>query len=163
MKKCNTQIMKEIKTLEEYRAKWISVERVNCTVSYLQGEEPVLPDYDYETTRANIDYLDKEIRRLKGLLAYSNVTTIVEGFDMNINEALIYLAQLKQKESHYNFLMSKNKISRSTSGFGNANIEFTKILYDQDVVREELKEVTDTIMMLQMAIDRTNLTNMIEC
>ena len=41
--------------------------------------------------------------------------------------------------------------------------KFTKILYDQDVVREELKEVTDTIMMLQMAIDRTNLTNMIEC
>lgn len=96
-------------------------------------------------------------------MAYSNVTTIVEGFDMNINEALIYLAQLKQKESHYNFLMGKNKISRSTSGFGNANIEFTKILYDQDVVREELKKVTDTIMMLQMAIDRTNLTNMIDC
>ena len=82
---------------------------------------------------------------------------------MNINEALIYLAQLKQKESHYSFLMNKNKITRSTSGFGNGNIEFTKILYDQDVVRKELKEVTDTIMMLQMAIDRTNLTNMIEC
>lgn len=77
MKKCNTQIMKEIKTLEEYRAKWIGIERANCTVSYLQGEEPVLPDYDYETTRANVDYLDNEIRRLKGLLAYSNVTTIV--------------------------------------------------------------------------------------
>ena len=42
MKKCNTQIMKEIKTLEEYRAKWINVERANCTVSYLQGEEPVM-------------------------------------------------------------------------------------------------------------------------
>ena len=48
MKKCNTQIMKEIKTLEEYRAKWINIERANCTVSYLQGEEPVLPDYDYD-------------------------------------------------------------------------------------------------------------------
>lgn len=33
MKKCNTQIMKEIKTLEEYRAKWIGIERANCTVS----------------------------------------------------------------------------------------------------------------------------------
>ena len=163
MKKCNTQIMKEIKKLEEYRTKWINVERANCTVSYLQDEEPVLPDYDYETTRVNIDHLDNEIRRLKGLLAYSNVTTIVDGFDMNINDALIYLAQLKQKEAHFNFLMNKNKIDRSTTGFGSAVIQFTKILYDQDVVREELNKVTETIMQLQMAIDRTNLTNMIEC
>ena len=163
MKKCNTQIMKEIKKLEEYRTKWINVERANCTVSYLQDEEPVLPDYDYETTRVNIDHLDNEIRRLKGLLAYSNVTTIVDGFDMNINDALIYLAQLKQKEAHFNFLMNKNKIDRSTTGFGSAVIQFTKILYDQDVVREELNIVTETIMQLQMAIDRTNLTNMIDC
>ena len=163
MKKCNTQIMKEIKKLEDYRTKWLNVERANCTVSYIQGEDPVSTDYDYQTTRDSIEYFDNEIRRLKGLLAYSNVTTIVDGFDMTINDALIYLAQLKQKELHYNFLMGKNKLVRSTSGFGNVNIEYTKILYDQDVVREELNKVTETIMLLQMAIDRTNLTNMIEC
>lgn len=62
------------------------------------NEEPLLPDYDYHETNESLKWFDDEIRRLKGLLAYSNATTVVEGFDMDINEALIYLAQLGEKK-----------------------------------------------------------------
>ena len=81
---------------------------------------------------------------------------------MTINDALIYLAQLKQKQVRLDGLNAKKKLSRSTSGYGDT-VEYTKILYDQEPIAKELAEVTETIMLLQMAIDRTNLTNMIEC
>ena len=162
MKKCNTQIMKELKKLEENRTSWLSFEKNNCTVTYCANEEPIIPDYSYDEVSKQIEWFDTEIRRLKGLLAYSNVTTIVEGFDMTINDALIYLAQLKAKQTRLDSLNAKNKLSRSTVGYGDA-IQYTKILYDQEPIAKELAEVTETIMLLQMAIDRTNLTNMIEC
>ena len=145
MKKCYTEIMKEIKRLEGEKDSWTTHERNNCRVSYMVGEDPILPNYDYvETSGALLEY-DDRIRKLKGLLAYANATTIVEGFGMTINEALIYLAQLNARVRRYDYLISFQKLTRKTVGI-DGKIEYTKILYDQDVVREELKEVTDTIM-----------------
>lgn len=162
MKKCNTEIMKEIKKLEEYKIALLNNERSSCTVTYALDEEPLESDYNFDLIDEKIEWYDNEIRRLKGLLAHSNVTTIVEGFNMTISEALIYLAQLKQKENRYDFLLSKKKLTR-TSGYGDRMVEFTKILYDQDKIYDECAKLKEIIAQLQMAIDRTNLTNMIDC
>ena len=75
MKKCNTEIMKEIKKLESEKSSWVCHERNNCTVSYMSNEDPLIPDYDYNDTTESLKWFDDEIRRLKGLLAYSNATT----------------------------------------------------------------------------------------
>ena len=83
-----------------------------------------------ETSGALLEY-DDRIRKLKGLLAYANATTIVEGFDMTINEALIYLAQLNARVRRYDYLISFQKLTRKTVGI-DGKIEYTKILYDQE-------------------------------
>ena len=107
MKKCNTQIMKEIKKLQEEKIKLLEKDRTTQYVTYATEEELIDVSYDYEKMSNNLDWYDNEIRRLKVLLANSNNTTIVEGFDMNLNEALIYLAQLKLKEKRLNNMISE--------------------------------------------------------
>jgi len=161
MKKCNTEIMKEIKILEEKKLNLLKTERSSKTVSYLLNEEPMKSSYDYNEFTRLIDECDVEIRRLKSLLAYSNVTTIVEGFDMTISDALVYLAQLNEKARRLDELLLLKPLSRTSSY--DSLPEFTKICYDQDVVRAEYERIRNLIPRLQMAIDRTNLNNMIEC
>ena len=162
MKKCYTEIMKEIKRLEGETDSWTTHERNNCRVSYMVGEDPILPNYDYtETSGALLEY-DDRIRKLKGLLAYANATTIVEGFDMTINEALIYLAQLNARVRRYDYLISFQKLTRKTVGI-DGKIEYTKILYDQEDAGRKLEEAKSEVIQLQMAIDRTNLTSFIDC
>ena len=154
--------MKEIKRLEEEKDSWTTHERNNCRVSYMVGEDPILPNYDYaETSGALLEY-DDRIRKLKRLLAYANATTIVEGFGMTINEALIYLAQLNAKVRRYDYLISFQKLTRKTVGI-DGKIEYTKILYDQEDAGRKLEEAKSEVIQLQMAIDRTNLTSFIDC
>ena len=104
---------------------------------------------------------DQEIRRLKTILANVNATVIVEGFDMTINEALIYLAQLNEDLKRLNNLITINPLSRRSSYDGVP--EFTKITFNREEVKNDYETVRNLIPKLQMAIDRTNLTHFTEC
>ena len=118
-------------------------------------------DYEYAKIQAKLESIDAEIRRLRGLLAYSNVTTIVEGFNMTISEALCYLQQLKAMEPRLSKMSSKKELTRTGSYDG--GIEYCKLNYSPSDVLIDYEKVKEIIPRLQMAIDRTNLTNMIDC
>ncbi len=162
MKKCNTEIMKEIKILETKKEDILEAEREDCRVTYTEGEKKLPSNYDYDKTRIQVDQIDNEIRRYKALLAYSNATTIVPEFHMTIGECLIYLAQLNKKKELIAEFASYKQINRVSSSYTN-KVEYIEILFDVNKVKKQLDDVQRLISQLQMAIDRTNLTNMIEC
>ena len=161
MKKCHTEIMKEIKKLEEIKETLLNEESDNCIVTYLQKETPINTGYDYNLTNIKIEECDTEILRLKSLLTKANVETNVEGFEMTIGEALVYLAQLNEKLKRLSYLVNLKPLKRST-GYDSVP-EFTKIVFDREKVLKDYEEVRNLIPKLQMAIDRTNLNHMIEC
>lgn len=161
MKKCNTEIMKEIKTLEEEKYDLLNYESDNCAHTYTKDEVPIIHGYDYSSTCDKISKINNRVRYLKGLLAYSNVTTIINGFNMTIGEALIYLAQLNGEKERLKKLSGRNPLTR-LGGYTEAGAEYTQLEYDPEIVKEDLKKLTNLIYKLQLAIDRTNLTNMIE-
>lgn len=161
MKKCHTEIMKEIKKLEEVKETLLNEESDNCIVTYLQKETPINTGYDYNLTNIEIEECDTEILRLKSLLTKANVETNVEGFEMTISEALVYLAQLNEKLKRLSYLVNLKPLKRST-GYDSVP-EFTKIVFDREKVLKDYEEVRNLIPKLQMAIDRTNLNHMIEC
>lgn len=162
MKKCNTEIMKEIKTLGEEKARVMELEKSSYSHSFFKGEEPILNGYDYEGFNNEIARIDARVRYLKGLLAKSNNETIVDGFDMTIGEALIYLAQLNAKKTRVAHLANQKTLTRKSTLYGTTQIEFTELEYDPEVAKRDFQEVTDLVYKLQLAIDRTNITNMIE-
>lgn len=161
MKKCHTEIMKEIKKLEEIKEILLSEESDNCVVTYLQKETPINTGYNYDETNKKITECDNEILRLKSLLTKANAKTKVEGFDMTINEALVYLAQLNEKLKRLSYLVNLKPLKRTT-GY-DSTPEFTKIVFDREKVLKDYEEVRNLIPRLQMAIDRTNLNHMIDC
>lgn len=163
MKKTHTEIIKQIKKLEDEKKSLLQSEEETCTVSYTQGETPIDTGYNYkEIDQRLLDY-DKEIRRLKGILARSNATTTVKGFDMSMTEALIYLAQLNAQLARYKTLSERQPLKRESIAYRNSSYEFTKALYDVKEAKEEYQVCFDLISKLQMAIDLTNLTTEVEC
>lgn len=162
MKKCNTEIMKDIKTLEETKNDLLAFENSNCSHTYSKYEEPIVNGYDYSSTKEEISKINDRVRYLKGLLAYSNVTTIVEGFNMTIGEALIYLAQLNGEKERIKRLASRKVLTRTSGGYLENGAEYTQLEYDPEIAKQDLKTIIDLVYKLQLAIDRTNLTNMIE-
>ena len=54
MKKCNTELMKEIKILEEKKNDILTLEEEECKITYLEGEKKMDSDYSYDTARRDL-------------------------------------------------------------------------------------------------------------
>ncbi len=161
MKKCNTELMKEIKILEEKKEDIIRLENEECQITYLEGEKKMESCYSYKKVRKEVDDIDTIIRRYKSLLAVSNATTIVPEFEMTIGECLVYLAQLNSKKTLLSTYAAKKQVSRISSAY-NTKVEYSELLYNVGEVKKDVEDLQRLIARLQMAIDRTNLLNMIE-
>ena len=161
MLKCNAELIKEIKILESKKDDILNAEKEDCRLTYVEGETKLKNNYDYKSTREIVDKIDADIRHMKALLAYSNATTIVPEFNMTIGECLIYLAQLNKKKELISEFASYKQLTRISSSYTN-KVEYSETLFNVNKVKDELEDLQRLISKLQMAIDRTNLTNMIE-
>lgn len=157
---CTAEIMKRIKALSEEKEDLISYEDTNCTVSYKETETPAPDPYDYHETREKIAEIDREVLRLRFLLAQANCVTPLDGFDMTVAQALIALAQMQNALAQLESMTRRNQKSRRITQTG--VLEYTECRYDVAAVREEARALRQTIAALQVAIDRANLTNAVE-
>ena len=160
MKISNAEAMKLIKELEVRKNAILRNESSRRTVSYKEGEKKVETGYDYGKTREEISAINSKIRALKFGLAKSNCAVMVEGFDMTVGEALVYLAQLNSEYSVLLMLSDTPAISRRITA--NGVLEYTECLYDPDAAAVESERLYSEICRLQVAIDRANLLNFIE-
>lgn len=160
MKVCNTQAMKLIKEYEEQKRLLIEHENECAFTMYKEGEKKITNGYDYSAMRAEIRSLDEKIRHIRVALANANVTVLVDGFHVTIGEALVMLAQLQNERMQVESLAEHRKLTRRLTQ--NGIIEFTECLYDIEQAKNDVKEIRSKINELQMAIDRANLTNMID-
>ncbi len=163
MKETHSEIIKEIKKLTDQRRALLQQEENTCIVTYTQGEKPIDTGYNDKTTDKTLRNLDKEIKRLKGILAKSNALTPIKNFDMTIAEGLVYLAQLNSEISRYQTMAEREPLTRSSAAYRNASYEITKALCDIKEAKEAYQETFDLIAKLQMAIDLTNLTTEVDC
>ena len=91
--------MKLVKELETKKDLIVYAENNRNRVSYKEGEEQRLTKYNYGDTRKAIGEIDSQIRKIKHALAVANCTVKIDGFDITIGEALVYLAQLNAEYS----------------------------------------------------------------
>lgn len=160
MKLCNAEIMKKIKLLEQTKNDILAEEHRINEVTYQTEKDKIDFGYNFYETRKKVDDIDREVRKYKRLLNYSNATTIVEGFDMTLGECLVYMAQLNNQVYLLESLSKKEAMTRRSTV--NGVIEYTALNYEKAECQSKLQWVLETIAVLQIAIDRTNLTNMID-
>lgn len=164
MKKCNAELMKDLKELQYEIKKLIDAEVEESVVTYTSKEKKIENGYNYQSTRSKLSNMQKEERKIKSLLAKSNATTKVDGFNMTLAEGLVYLAELNTNKTHLEKLCARQAITRvEPQNYGSNLVQYRETRYKLEDAKSDLKKVKKEIAKLQMAIDRTNLTNMIEC
>nr|MBQ6241159.1 hypothetical protein [Lachnospiraceae bacterium] len=127
------------------------------TVSAGENEEELRPAYDYAETQAAMNALEAEIRRVKHAVNRFNCSTQIPGFDMTIDQMLIYLPQLtakKQKLAGMKDVLPRTRVARYNSNL----VEYTLVNYDPEQVAADYDAVADELGRAQNALDLVNTT-----
>ena len=126
--------------------------------------ESVRPEYDYEKTQDELNKLENKIRRLKHAIHQFNITHPVPGFDMTIDEMLIYIPQLTRKKNKLAEMKSKLPKARVEERLGRQSniIDYIHINYDLSAVEADFGRVSDELSNAQIALDIVNTTDTFE-
>ena len=153
---------KMIKSLEEDKAFWVNKEATSSTYVASINEEPVVPEYDYTEVAATIAELDEKIAIIKHALNVSNATAKVPVGDreMSIDTILIRMAQLNKRKAVLDQMRRQLPKAREEQAYMSRNAvpEYRYINYDLELVKREYEGVSNTIMEMQMALDKYNQT-----
>lgn len=136
-------------------------EKNNREYRYTYGQEPEIPEYDIHATQAKIDEINGKIFALKHAINRFNLETVVEGFDFTMDEALVRLKVLNKRRNVLNEMRSMPASSRTTS-YRSVDAEIVKPNFDLDEAEKLYQNVNKELMLLQQAINRTNLTKTFE-
>lgn len=152
---------KHIRALEEEKSRLLGLERDNATYILATGEEEEPPAYSYQETRDAVDALDAEIRKVRCALHKFNMDTTLPGSEMNIDECLVYLAQLSTKARRVNLLRCQQPKTRKQSygmGRNSSVIEYEYANYDIAEPAADYKALSEEIAALQLKLDLVNQT-----
>lgn len=154
---------KMLRSLEEDKAFWVNKEAASSTYVAAVNEEPVIPEYDYMTIANTIDEIDRKIVTIKHTLNLTNATAKVQvgNQEMSIDSILIRMAQLNKRKAVLDDMRKRfpkmRVYSNSFSSSGSVP-EYKYINYDLEVIRQEYDRISNTIMEMQIALDRYNQT-----
>ena len=153
---------KMLRSLEEDKAYWVNKEASSSTYVVSINEEPVIPEYDYEEVTATIAELDRKIAIIKHAINLANATAKIQvcGTEMSADTILIKMAQLNRRKTSLDIMRKRLPKSREQAPYGarNAVPEYRYINYDLDKVKKEYEEISQTVMEMQMALDKYNQT-----
>ena len=125
--------------------------------------ESVRPEYDFKETQSKLDILKTQVRELKHKINIANINTKVDGYDMTIDEILVYIPQLSAQENKLNSMRGKVKKTRETGYNKWSNfVDYRYINYDLSEVNKEYNKVFIELSKAQMALDKTNNSVTIE-
>lgn len=166
MKYTSSEANKLLKKLNADYEKIVSTESQSRYFLAAAGEniESVRPKYDFAATQEELKDLAGKIRKVKHAINVFNTTTTVDGFDMTIDEILIYLPQLFLRVSALDQMrkqLPKNRERTYGSGM-NATIDYKYTNYDIVEAEKEYAKSYNLLSKAQSALDLVNNTATME-
>ena len=166
MKCSSAELQKLLRQLQDDEAMLAAKEKKSFIFNAAVGEdvEAVRPEYNLIQHSTEVAELQYKIRILKHALNVFNNTTVLEDFDMTIDQALVALPQLRYRQTMLREMIGRQPIERVNSyGAGrSALIDYRYINYNMDDAKKLYEEITDQIAALQLAIDEANLQQVID-
>lgn len=98
------------------------------------------PEYSYEEAQKEIDEINSKIRTVKHAISIFNTTTIVKEFNMNIDELLVYIKQLKEDLLRLTFMRGIPAKRRNDSVIRGNVIDYEYANFDTKVIEDKCKE-----------------------
>ena len=114
-----------------------------------------------------IDEIDRKIVTIKHALNLTNATAKVQvgEQEMSIDGILIRMAQLNKRKAVLDDMrkrLPKTRVYGSSFGSSGSAPEYKYINYDPELIRQEYDRISNTIMEMQIALDRYNQTVLFE-
>lgn len=165
MKKVTSAVANKIlKGLADDKEYLLAMENSSAVYVLADGEKSEPPAYDYRETQDKIDRIDKQMRRIKHAINVFNVSTVLEGIGITIDEALVEMAQLTRKKDKLDVMRKRLPKSRINEMHyrGSGAVEYQYVNYDLDKVSRDYQSVCDRINNLQVALDMANQTMFFE-
>ena len=160
MKVTSAEANKMIRQLRDEISYWNVQERNGSRfiAATIENVEDVRPAYSYEEITEKLDACNKRIREIKHALNIFNSTTLVEGFDMTIDELLVYLPQLSEKQMRLTTLLMKPEKERVMDSGRTSIIEYDYANYDHAAVKKDYDELSALRNRALTMLDVTNNT-----
>ncbi|MCR4780879.1 MAG: hypothetical protein K5876_07265 [Ruminiclostridium sp.] len=163
MKVTSAQAAKLLRKLVDERNSIASAESRSSSFNAAVGEdiESVRPAYDYAATQKAIENIETKIRKLKHEINLFNVRQTVPGFDMTIDQMLVYLPQLcrqRDKLDEMRSVLPKTRAERSIRATNINIIDYTYANYDIAEAEKDYNEISDLLAKGQTALDTVNNT-----
>ena len=162
MQYTSAQANKLLKTLKEERESILFREGnsdrfVAATVEDLDSARP---DYNYAAVQARLEVLEGQIRTVKHAINAYNLTHTVEGFDMTVDQLLVYIPQLSEHCMKLS-VMADMPPKKRYNGRNNF-IEYEYLNYDPEQVRADYQAAKARLIQAQLALDALNQTQTME-
>ena len=165
MKYTSAEAAKLLRSLNEAHSALSEKEKKCETFLVSVGEdvESVRPEYDYRAVRAQLDELEEKIRRVKHAINTFNLTHVVPGFDMTVDQMLVYIPQLNTRKAKLPERCGRLPKTRENNAYGRSNtIDYRYINYELSSTEADLKKVSDTLSRAQTTLDVVNNSEALE-
>ena len=160
MKYTSAEANKLLKKLNDEYAALLDREKRSREFRAATGEdiESVRPAYHYDETQQRLAEMEQTIRSLKHAINLFNVTHQVDGFDMTIDEMLIYIPQLTKRKEKLREMRARLPKERIEEQYGRQSniIDYTHTHYDLAEVEADYAKTADELTRAQLALDAVN-------
>lgn len=162
MKYTSAEAAKLIKSLNEQRSALATEIIKKSTFPAVMGEDPetVRPEFELAEALRTLEKLEERIRQVKHELNIFNATTVIPEVGMTIDQALIYIPQLSFCKDILAEMARRLPKERDMSPYLNSSpiVNYIYANYEIEDAKKELKEVSEKLTQVQLALDRVNST-----
>lgn len=160
MKYTSAQANKLLKKLNDEYSALLDKEQRSRDFRAAMGEdvESVRPAYDYAETQERLAELEGKIHALKHAINCFNMTHFVDGFEMTIDEMLVYIPQLTRRKNKLLEMKSRLPKERIEEQYGRQSniIDYRYANYDIAAVEADYDKTVDELSRAQLALDAIN-------
>lgn len=153
---------KQLKKLNEEHEALLRREKktMTFTAAIQENKEEVRQEYDYGTTQEQLLELERKIRAIKHEINLFNLNQSVPGFDMTVDQMLVYIPQLTARKNKLERMRSRLPRERVQDSYSrnSALVEYEYSNYDIQQAEADYNKVVDELARAQNALDQVNAT-----
>lgn len=149
---------KLIKQLNADRDAMLTRERSSYTYSYIYGETPFIPAYDFAKTQAALEKNAENIVKLRHAVNVANSTVTSNLTGMTIDEMLVRMPIVNAKKAKLDTMRQMAPKNRTPSfGSGKGVSEYVETNFRQSEADDAYRETVAELTTLQSELNRLNM------
>lgn len=153
---------KYLKKLNEEHEALMRREKKTMTFTAViqENREEVRPEYDYSAFQVQLLELERKIRTIKHEINLFNLNQSVPGFDMTVDQMLVYIPQLTARKNKLERMRSRLPRERVQDSYSRNSslVEYEYSNYDIQQTEADYNKVADELARAQNALDQVNAT-----